>query len=286
MGEPKIPTIKRLFALSGNRCAFPDCKNPVVVLPRTVIGRVCHICGDKPGSKRYDPAQSEAERQGFDNLILLCGYHHDVIDGDESTYTVQVLREIKRLHESSATRTPEISDSSARDALLLMTGAGAMAAIGDVAREIGSFVNSIVEAFREGPVRKRTEKKIDTEPQVPSAKFHEIINILRYAPKGEVQYIVAADRSYKVMISLAGLFERGGWRDGGVVRLPDGKPNPPFGILLFSLRDPNQISNARQAIDEVFKKLGFAFVREEGTESYRRDGHSYLRIGVVVGRKA
>jgi len=41
----------------------------------------CHIKGNKPGSKRHDPNQSETERQGFANLLLMCPIHHDVIDG-------------------------------------------------------------------------------------------------------------------------------------------------------------------------------------------------------------
>ena len=59
----------------------------------------CHIKGNKPASKRYDPSQSEEERQGFENLILMCPIHHDVIDADEVTFTVAVLRALKAEHE-------------------------------------------------------------------------------------------------------------------------------------------------------------------------------------------
>jgi hypothetical protein len=68
----------------------------------TVVGKVCHIKGAKPGSARYDAQQSAAKRHGFDNLILMCGRHHDVIDADEEAYTVDRLLKMKADHESRA----------------------------------------------------------------------------------------------------------------------------------------------------------------------------------------
>jgi hypothetical protein len=87
--EPSRPTVKRLFALSGNRCAFPRCSTPLVdPQSGSIVGEVCHIKGEKPGAARYDPNQSNEERHGFDNLILLCNVHHKVADDDEAVYTV------------------------------------------------------------------------------------------------------------------------------------------------------------------------------------------------------
>src|SRR5216684_2244813 len=96
---PRVSTIKRLFAHSGNRCAFPGCP-AVLVEGSTVVGKICHIKGAKPGSARYDPQQSAAGRHGFGNLILMCGRHHDIIDGDEQAYTVDRLLKIKADHEA------------------------------------------------------------------------------------------------------------------------------------------------------------------------------------------
>src|SRR5712671_1056267 len=88
--EPSVPTKKRLFALSSNRCAFPRC--PATLIDgKTVVGKICHIKGARPGGARYDAQQSAAARHGFDNLILMCGRHHDVIDDDEEAYTVDRL---------------------------------------------------------------------------------------------------------------------------------------------------------------------------------------------------
>ena len=108
MSDPSVATIKRLYAVSGNRCAFPKCPAPLVH-GNKVTGRVCHIKGAKPGSARYDAKQSDAERHSFSNLILMCPIHHDVIDADELAYTEERLHRLKVTHESAQIPT-EVSD--------------------------------------------------------------------------------------------------------------------------------------------------------------------------------
>lgn len=103
MSDPTPATVKRLYAVSGNQCAFPKCQVPLVE-PQSgkVTGRICHIKGRKPGSARYDLNQTDAERRSFSNLVLMCPIHHDVIDDDPDSYTVERLLEIKAQHESQA----------------------------------------------------------------------------------------------------------------------------------------------------------------------------------------
>jgi hypothetical protein len=113
---PSLPTIKRLFAHSGNRCAFPRC-TATLIDGSTVVGKVCHIKGARPGSARYDAQQSAAERHGFDNLILMCGGHHDMIDADDEAYTVDRLLKMKANHES---RAASIDDDFAEQAAHLL----------------------------------------------------------------------------------------------------------------------------------------------------------------------
>lgn len=69
INAPSAKTIKRLFAVSGNRCAFRGCTTPITDSQGAVFGEICHIKGDKPGAKRHDPTQTGAERHGFDNLL-------------------------------------------------------------------------------------------------------------------------------------------------------------------------------------------------------------------------
>jgi len=99
MKAPSERTNKRLFALSGNRCAFPNCTTLIVQSSGTVTGRICHIKARKPGGPRYDVGQTDEERHAFDNLILLCSVHHDLVDDQVGTYTVDLLKEMKEIHE-------------------------------------------------------------------------------------------------------------------------------------------------------------------------------------------
>jgi hypothetical protein len=117
---PTLSTIKRLFARSANRCAFPKC-TATLTDGKTVVGKVCHIKGTRPGSARYDPEQSTAERHGFDNLILMCGRHHDVIDDDDEAYTVQRLLKMKADHQSRSQHIDE--DFTERAAQLFISQA-------------------------------------------------------------------------------------------------------------------------------------------------------------------
>jgi hypothetical protein len=93
-----VPTIKKLFALSGNICAFPGCKQKIVDENHRIIGQICHIEAAKPSGERYNPNQTDAERDNFDNLILLCANHH-LVTNDVTKYTVEKLKEMKNDHE-------------------------------------------------------------------------------------------------------------------------------------------------------------------------------------------
>jgi hypothetical protein len=115
--RPSDTTIKRLFARSGNRCAFPKCAVEIVQ-GDTLVGEICHIKAARPGGPRYDPNQSAAGRHGYDNLILLCGTHHTVIDDDEEAYTVDRLIKMKTDHEQSATPIPDDRTTSGTQLLI------------------------------------------------------------------------------------------------------------------------------------------------------------------------
>jgi hypothetical protein len=91
-------TIKKLFALSGNICAFPDCNQKIFDENHNPIGQICHIEAAKPGGERFNPNQTEEERASFDNLILLCANHH-IVTNDVSNYPVEKLKAMKRSHE-------------------------------------------------------------------------------------------------------------------------------------------------------------------------------------------
>lgn len=60
------------------------------------IGKIAHIVGEKEGSARYTDELTLEERNSPDNLMLLCGTHHDMVDNYESEYSVDDLHKIKK----------------------------------------------------------------------------------------------------------------------------------------------------------------------------------------------
>lgn len=99
---PTADTVRRLFLLSGNQCAFPGCNHPIITEDGTYVGELCHICAAEEGGERFDPTQSNEDRRQFENLLLLCHDHH-VLTNDVVEYPVERMRNIKADHESSFT---------------------------------------------------------------------------------------------------------------------------------------------------------------------------------------
>ena len=99
--DPTQSTIKKLFAYSGNQCAIPDCQEQLVDASGAMLGKIAHICAAEKGGPRFDSKMSNEDRRSFDNLLLVCGKHHDIIDHEPNvkTYTDDVLRKYKADHE-------------------------------------------------------------------------------------------------------------------------------------------------------------------------------------------
>ena len=109
-------SIKILWSAAGGHCAFPGCWERMCyheaedAAPFT-LGEMAHICGDKPGANRHDASQSDAERDDYQNLILLCPTHHTLIDRkeNEAEYTVDALHKMKAEHEARVLACLEIA---------------------------------------------------------------------------------------------------------------------------------------------------------------------------------
>ena len=106
----KTSDLKRLFAESGNLCAFPKCTHGIID-GSSMIGEVCHIKGANIGSARFDSTESNELLNSHKNLILLCRNHHKTIDDDEVSYTVDRLQQMKANHIKNSNS--KISDSEA-----------------------------------------------------------------------------------------------------------------------------------------------------------------------------
>ena len=97
-------TLKVLFALSGNQCAYPDCTNALIE-PATeesdvlVIAHICHIYAVSEDGPRGKSRLTKKELNSPENLILLCRNHHAIVDGQHETYPANLLKEWKQRHE-------------------------------------------------------------------------------------------------------------------------------------------------------------------------------------------
>ena len=101
-------TIKKLFGLSRNLCAFPDCTNQIVAAETkwsdpAVLGQICHIYAAANKGPRGKPGLTQEQRNAFDNLILMCGYHHPRVDQQWQTYPARTLKKWKKAHDAKAT---------------------------------------------------------------------------------------------------------------------------------------------------------------------------------------
>lgn len=95
-----LQTVKKLFALSGNQCAFPNCNKTLVNSANAKDSNICHIEAANKDGERYRENMTDEERADYENLILLCVQHHDETN-NVGIYTVDVLKIMKRNHESS-----------------------------------------------------------------------------------------------------------------------------------------------------------------------------------------
>lgn len=93
-----VVTIKRLFALSCNRCAFKDCDMTLVNESNAANSNICHIEAAYPNGERYNSKMTDEARADYPNLILLCPSHHNVTN-DVTIYTTTVLKQMKAEHE-------------------------------------------------------------------------------------------------------------------------------------------------------------------------------------------
>jgi len=109
-------TLKILFALSGNRCACPQCNEPIIA-PATefsdalVVGQIAHILALNEDGPRGKAGLTEADLNQPSNLMLFCPTHHVKVDGQHETYPASMLLEWKSAHERKYTDTLAVSIS-------------------------------------------------------------------------------------------------------------------------------------------------------------------------------
>lgn len=103
-------TIRRAAGRVGYRCSFPGCTNATIGASMessektAVTGVAAHICAAAEGGPRYDKNMTVEERRSIENCIWLCQTHSKLIDADEKTHTVDLLRQWKANAETAASK--------------------------------------------------------------------------------------------------------------------------------------------------------------------------------------
>jgi len=153
-------TLRRLYLHSGNRCAFPKCKETMMDEEGNFVGEICHIEAAKTGGERFRASMTDDERRSFSNLLLLCHRHH-VVTNNAEKYPVATLQEMKAVHERKFAQIEEKMSATIADESLAAETSEAATLIGILGppdehrpSEI-KLVKKYVNRLREFPVETR-----------------------------------------------------------------------------------------------------------------------------------
>ncbi len=111
-------TRKRLWNEAGKTCAFPGCETRIFEptpdgSDATTIGIECHIVAQKddPAVARSESLLTEEERNqfahlithrhSFNNLVVMCGVHSEIVDDPKQGYSVEWMVKVKADHEAA-----------------------------------------------------------------------------------------------------------------------------------------------------------------------------------------
>src|SRR6185369_17370922 len=95
-------------------------------------------------------------------LLLLCSPHHDVVDGDDRQFSVEVLRTMKARHEKQATDHRSLSTEQAKTFLAILKGSPAAQAVASINQSGGQIAHSITNFVQAGSVSPRDgDSKVD-----------------------------------------------------------------------------------------------------------------------------
>jgi hypothetical protein len=105
-----VGTERVIFRVAEGTCYYLDCANPIMVVEdghAIIAVEIPHIRGANPGSARFDPTMTDAQRAAFATIELLCTTRHKLVDRLEpNKYTVEMLEERK---QRNATNRPMAS---------------------------------------------------------------------------------------------------------------------------------------------------------------------------------
>ena len=118
MSKTKIPDkIKMiLMAKCGGKCEFRGCNKSILEETLTkkegLYSNFAHIIADSENGPRGDKDLSSKLSKEESNIMVLCFEHHKFIDENEKDYTVEVLKEMKKEHETYVNELMKISPNN------------------------------------------------------------------------------------------------------------------------------------------------------------------------------
>ena len=176
--------LKLLWGLAASKCSHPDCKADLI-LPETdqdcseTIGKMAHIFAHSRGGPRFNPNISEGEVNSYDNLILLCGTHHDIVDKRPNEYSADILFKWKKDHEKWVKES--LSDAMPKVAFVELEKVvkGILARPSIATKDL--TLTPPVEKIRKNQLSKRTHDKI----LIGMIKANEVKSFVREMSKLE-----------------------------------------------------------------------------------------------------
>lgn len=100
-----LPDVKLLWGRSAARCNEPSCRivcvaDATATEKDAIFGKIAHIFAHSDDGPRANPSLTPQQRDCYDNWILLCSNHHDVIDKQPDSFPAKTLLTWKADHES------------------------------------------------------------------------------------------------------------------------------------------------------------------------------------------
>ena len=99
--------IKKLWGLSAGRCNYPSCNSAIyesLTGEQEVLGVMAHMVASSPDGPRGSNTSGD---DSYNNRILLCPTHHDLVDKLPSRFPTDTLMDWKQRHEARVAQSLE-----------------------------------------------------------------------------------------------------------------------------------------------------------------------------------
>jgi hypothetical protein len=190
----------------------------------------------------------------------MCPIHHDVIDDDESSYTVERLLEIKRNHEAGSLVDQIISETTAAQLIscIIAPNVSGGSVIYTVNQSGGQVAHSITNY---GPLRRSLGSNISKSLSAALLRLPQ--------QHFEIESVNGDSEARSLAFEISAALQEGGWVCDTFASSVF--PQPIFGVIVSAKR-------SRVAIQEVIEQLGRA-----GLESELKLLPGLERVNILVG---